>query len=65
MLPEWMQKEDDYHPEKDGSRFVLSTIKTIGCAMAQIRVRRGHEKGRTLPPVFKLCLLLILILSVM
>ena len=45
MLPEWMQKEDDYHPEKDGSRFVLSTIKTIGCAMAQIRVQHGHEKG--------------------
>ncbi|MEE8806958.1 MAG: energy-coupling factor transporter transmembrane component T [Lactimicrobium sp.] len=64
MLPEWMKEEDDYHPEKDRNPFVLSTIKAIGSAMAKIRVQRGHEKGRTMPPVLKLCLLFAMILCI-
>lgn len=64
MLPEWMKEEDQYQPEQEGNRFILATIKTIGSAMAKIRVQRGHEKGQTLPPVLKLCLLFVMILCI-
>lgn len=57
MLPEWMEKNDNYIPPYDESRFAVNSIKTIGKAMSQIKIQKGHEKGRTLPPVFKLLLM--------
>ena len=66
MLPEWMKKEEYYIPRSDSSRFVVESIKSIGMAMSQIKLQKGHEKGRTLPPLFKLLLMLagILFISV-
>ena len=65
MLPEWMTKGEDYTPPGGGSRFAVKSIKSIGAAMSRIRIQKGHEKGRALPPLFKLCLMIlgILILS--
>ncbi len=66
MLPEWMKKEDNYIPPRDDSRFAVNSIKSIGKAMSQIKVQKGHEKGRALPPIFKLLLMVggILFVSV-
>ena len=54
MLPSWMERVDQYDPPKDGSKFAVKTIQTIGKAMSRIKVQKGHEKGRPLPALFKL-----------
>ena len=64
MLPEWMEKQEDYIPSNDHSRFVVDSIKSIGEAMSRIKIQKGHEKGRTLPPLFKLILMFAGILFV-
>ena len=65
MLPEWMKKKDDYVPSSsDGNGFVVKSVKSIGKAMSQIKIQKGHEKGRTLAPVFKLLLMVCGILFV-
>ena len=56
MLPDWMQNKDKYIPPRDGSQFAVKSIKSIGKAMSQIKIQKGHEKGQTLPPLFKLLL---------
>ena len=56
MLPEWMKDDEAYIPAKDHSRFIMESAKEIGRAMARIQVQRGHEKGRALPALFKLCM---------
>ena len=62
MLPDWMKEMDSYDPSEDKSKFILASIKTIGIAMSQIKVQKGHEKGRPLPALVKLFLMLGLIL---
>ena len=54
MLPSWMESVDQYDPPKDCSKFAVKTIQTIGKAMSRIKVQKGHEKGRSLPAIFKL-----------
>ena len=56
MLPDWLGKTDEYTPVRGDSSFSVKSIKAIGKAMSQIKVQRGHEKGRTLPPLLKLLL---------
>ena len=58
MLPEWIKEQDMYIPPRDGSRFMVESIKSIGKAMSRIKIQKGHEKGRTLPPLFKLFLMI-------
>lgn len=64
MLPEWLTGEDNYVPPKKGGTFITKTIKSIGAAMARIRVQKGHEKGHPMPAIVKLLLLFVLVLSV-
>ena len=40
MLPSWMESVDQYDPPKDGSKFAVKTIQTIGKAMSRIKVQR-------------------------
>ena len=54
MLPEWMNMQDVYVPLKGGNRFAIKSMQSIGDAMARIQIQKGHEKGRTMPPLFKL-----------
>lgn len=64
MLPEWMRENDEYTPSKGGSAFSIKTIQSVGKAMAQIKIQKGHEKGRALPPLFKLLLMFCSILLI-
>jgi len=64
MLPDWMQNKDKYIPPRDGSQFAVKSIKSIGKAMSQIKIQKGHEKGQTLPPLLKLLLMFAGILFV-
>ena len=66
MIPDWMNHKDEYCPSKEGIGFVLKSAKTIGQAMSCIKIQKGHEKGRGLPPLFKLFLMIggILLVSV-
>ena len=64
MLPDWMKGQEDYIPPRDGSRFIVASVKAVGKAMSRIKIQKGHEKGRTLPPLFKLCLMFAGILLV-
>ena len=54
MLPEWMKTQDVYVPLRGGKRFAIKSMQSIGEAMARIQIQKGHEKGRTMPPLFKL-----------
>ena len=63
MLPDWMIKEEEYIPLKGGNAFAVKSAKTIGKAMSRIKVQRGHEKGRPLPPLLKLLLTFTVILT--
>jgi len=66
MLPNWMKETDNYIPAQDGGRFVVESMKSIGKSMSQIKIQKGHEKGRALPSLLKLCLMIatILVISV-
>lgn len=66
MLPNWMKETDNYIPAQDGGRFVVESMKSIGKSMSQIKVQKGHEKGRALPSLLKLCFMIaaILVISV-
>lgn len=56
MIPEWMEKKEEYIPPRGGNAFIFKSIQTMGKIMSRIQVQRGHEKGRPLPPLFKLFL---------
>lgn len=66
MLPEWMSKPEDYAPSAGGNAFAVKSMKTIGKVMSRIQIQKGHEKGRTLPPILKLLLMVggILLVSI-
>ena len=64
MLPDWMQKNDEYIPIDDRATFHTGTIKAIGRIMSRIRVQRGHEKERTLPPILKLLLMMLAVVVI-
>lgn len=64
MLPDWMNNTDSYVPPRDGGTFAVRTMKSLGKAMAQIKLQRGHEKARALPALWKLLLLIALIIVV-
>ena len=64
MLPEWMSEKEEYEPSKGGNPFAAATIGAIAGALSRIKVQKGHEKGRALPPLFKLFVTLALILLV-
>lgn len=59
-----MEHRENYIPPKGGSRFIVKSVKTIGNAMSRIKIQKGHEKGRALPPLFKLCLMFGIILFI-
>lgn len=62
MIPEWMKQTEDYDPPKDSTIFITKSIKALSGAVSRIRIQQGHEKGRTLPPVLKVILLLALLI---
>ena len=64
MLPNWMKETDNYIPAQDGGRFVVESMKSIGKSMSQIKIQKGHEKGRALPSLLKLCLMIVAILVI-
>ena len=64
MLPDWLKETDAYVPPKDGGTFAVGTIKSIGEAMARIKIQRGHEKNHALPALLKLAILVAGILFV-
>ena len=61
MIPDWMKKSDDYVPVNDYNTFIKKTLESIGTAMSKIKIQRGHEKIHSLPAIFKLLILLLLI----
>ena len=62
MIPDWMKKSDDYVPVNDYNTFIKKTLESIGTAMSKIKIQRGHEKIHSLPAMFKLLILLLLII---
>lgn len=64
MLPNWMKETDNYIPAQDGGRFAVQTMKSIGKSMSQIKIQKGHEKGRALPSLLKLCIMIAAILVI-
>jgi cobalt/nickel transport system permease protein len=64
MIPEWMKKTDCYVPLKDSGTFAVKTIKTLGGIMSRLKIQQGHEKGRAIPALVKLLLLVAAILTI-
>ena len=64
MVPDWMQTEETYDPPSGGNRFVLKTIRSLGGVLSRLKMQTGHEKGRSIPALFKFLLLLALIVSI-
>lgn len=64
MIPSWLTETDDYTPPKDSSAFVVRTLRSIGAAMARLRIQRGQTGRLRIPAVGKLLLLLTLLIAV-
>ena len=63
MLPDWLLQEEKYMPLRDSGMFAWKTIRQIGAALTRIKIQRGHEKGKPIPAVLKLVLLIAGILT--
>ena len=64
MLPDWINKNDEYVPPSSGGTFAIKTIKTLSRVMAKVKIQKGHEKRRHLPALLKLFIMLALIITV-
>lgn len=61
MIPAWLTTEERVAPPRDGGAFALRTVKSLGAALARLRVQRGRD-GLPIPPGVKLLLLLGLLI---
>ena len=64
MIPDWMTKNEDYTPPKDGGAFYYKTMRSLGRIMARLRIEGGREGRRALPAALKIFLVLAFILVV-
>lgn len=58
MIPAWMAQSDTYAPPRDGGAFAMRTLRSVGSALARLQIQRGRD-GLRIPPVIKLLLLLL------